>query len=363
MGNNINKIDTNTAADPRIKYGLLHNHTENSLRDSAMSVERLVLQAKKLGAPALALTDHGVMTGYISFMHCCKDNGIKPILGVEFYVEEEHEGRRHLIVMAKNKEGFHALAKAVSATSLRTCNGYPRASKALLKKYFGPGSDGHGNVIATSACAGGVLASIILANQSVESDIETLRTEQETLVSPDSPSYKANLAKMSALETRQKELFIQIAARKKAAAKSTKALLRRAETGKDKIKCQEARAAYEAAEKEKAEAAARLEELNILSEKNAADLKIIKSHIGMTDCLDMEISILNSNIMGWTWKRKYIPSWHGFLISWTFRLWRLMTHISQTVRRILSWPGRSSSLPGSSTRNGMHRSRGTGKCT
>ena len=279
MGNNINEIDTNTAADPRIKYGLLHNHTENSLRDSAMSVERLVLQAKKLGAPALALTDHGVMTGYISFMHCCKDNGIKPILGVEFYVEEEHEGRRHLIVMAKNKEGFHALAKAVSATSLRTCNGYPRASKALLKKYFGPGSDGHGNVIATSACAGGVLASFILANQSVESDIETLRTEQETLVSPDSPSYKANLAKMSALETRQKELSVQIATRKKAAAKSTKTLLKRAETRKDKIKCQEARTAYEAAEKEKAEAAARLEELNILSEKNAADLKIIKSHI------------------------------------------------------------------------------------
>ena len=61
---------TNMTAEPKVKYGLLHNHTENSLRDSAMSVERLVMQAKKLGAPAVALTDHGVMTGYISFVRC-----------------------------------------------------------------------------------------------------------------------------------------------------------------------------------------------------------------------------------------------------------------------------------------------------
>ncbi len=279
MENNMSNMDINMAAEPRVKYGLLHNHTENSLRDSAMSVERLVLQAKELGAPALALTDHGVMTGYISFMRCCEDNGMKPILGVELYVEEGHEGRKHLIVMAKNKEGFQALAKAVSAAGLRSHNGYPRANKALLEKFFGPGTDGHGNVIATSACVSGVLASIILANQSVESDIEALRAEQETLVSPNSQSYKANLAKRDALETRQKELSVQIATLKKAAAKSTKALLRRAETGKNKIKCQEARMAYEAAEKEKAEAAAKLERLKTISGKNATDLKIIKSHI------------------------------------------------------------------------------------
>lgn len=271
--------NTTMAAGARVKYGLLHNHTENSLRDSAMSVERLVMRAKELGAPALALTDHGVMTGYISFVQCCEENGIKPILGVEFYVEEENEGRKHLIVMAKNKEGFQALIKAVSATSLRTFGGYPRAKKELLTKFFGPGTAGHGNVIATSACAGGVLASIVLANRSVEEDIEALREEQERYTSPDSQSYKANLAKRDALETAQKELSTQIAALKKAAAKGTKALLKQAETGKDEAKRMAARTAYEAAEKAKAEAAAKLEEAKALSEKNAADLKIIKSHI------------------------------------------------------------------------------------
>lgn len=272
-------IQNDMAAGARVKYGLLHNHTENSLRDSAMSVERLVMEAKKLGAPALALTDHGVMTGYISFVHCCEENGIKPILGVEFYVEEENEGRKHLIVMAKNREGFQALIKAVSATSLRTFSGYPRANKELLLKFFGPGTTGHGNVIATSACAGGVLASIVLANRSVEEDIKALRDEQDNYTSPDSQSYKANLAKRDGLETAQKELAVQIAALKKAAAKGTKALLKQAETGKDEAKRMAARTAYEAAEKAKAEAAAKLEEAKALSEKNAADLKIIKSHI------------------------------------------------------------------------------------
>lgn len=275
MGNNT----AISAGGARVKYGLLHNHTENSLRDSAMSVERLVMRAKELGAPALALTDHGVMTGYVSFVRCCKENGIKPILGVEFYVEEENEGRRHLIVMAKNKEGFQALIKAVSATSLRSYGGYPRANKELLMKFFGPGAAGHGNVIATSACAGGVLASIVLANRSIEEDIEALREEQERYTSPDSQSYKANLEKRDTLEAAQKELSARTAALKKAASKGTKALLKRAETGKDEEKRLAARKAYEAAEQEKAEAAAKLEEAKAAYEKNVADLKVIKSHI------------------------------------------------------------------------------------
>jgi len=260
--------DTAMTVEPRVRYGLLHNHTENSLRDSAMSVERLVAQAKKLGAPALALTDHGVMTGYISFVRCCEANNIKPILGVEFYVEEENEGRKHLIVMAKNKAGFQALIKAVSATNLRTYNGYQRANKELLMKFFGPGTTGHGNVIATSACAGGVLASIVLANQSVESDIEALREEQEHFISPDSQSYKANLAKREFLEAAQKELSEQIAVLKKTATKATKALLKRAETAKDEAKRQEARAAYEAAEKEKA-----LKETIVRVKQNSLDYR------------------------------------------------------------------------------------------
>lgn len=75
-----------------IKFGLLHCHTDNSIRDSVMSVNMLIDRAKELGAPAIALTDHGSMTGYIQFMKICKKAGINPILGVEAYVEEENEG-------------------------------------------------------------------------------------------------------------------------------------------------------------------------------------------------------------------------------------------------------------------------------
>lgn len=102
-----------------IKYGILHCHTDNSIRDSVMTVEALVTQAKKMGAPAVALTDHGVMTGYMEFMKLCRKEGINPIVGVEAYVEEDVEGCRHLILMAKDYTGFQALIKAVSESNTR----------------------------------------------------------------------------------------------------------------------------------------------------------------------------------------------------------------------------------------------------
>ena len=102
-----------------IKYGILHCHTDNSIRDSVMTVEALVTQAKKMGAPAVALTDHGVMTGYMEFMKLCRKEGINPIVGVEAYVEEDVEGCRHLILMAKDYMGFQALIKAVSESNTR----------------------------------------------------------------------------------------------------------------------------------------------------------------------------------------------------------------------------------------------------
>lgn len=263
----------------KVKYGLLHNHTYESLRDSAMSIEALVKRAKELGAPAVALTDHGVMTGYIDFMQCCEDNDIKPILGVEMYVEEEHEGRKHLIVMAKNTDGFQALIKAVTETNLRMYDGFPRANKELLMKHFGPGTSGHGNVIGTSACVQGVLAAVIMANRSIEEDIAAIREEQEAFLSPESNSYKKNIEKRNALEEEQKELNERISGLKKAASKSTKGLLRKAESGKDESKRIEARKAYEAEEIKKKEAAEELERLKAVYEKNASDIKLLKAYI------------------------------------------------------------------------------------
>ena len=263
----------------RVKYGLLHNHTMESRRDSAMSVQALVDRAKELGAPAVALTDHGVMTGYIDFARCCEEAGIKPVVGVEAYIEEGSEGRKHLILMSKNDKGFQALSKFTTATQHRLANGFARGNKELLMQYFGPGSEGHGNVIATSACVQGVLASIVLANRSVDDDINKLREQQDAFLSPQAESYAKNCWKRDALMADQSAMSVEIAALKKAAKKSTQGLYRRATTGKDEAKRLLAKKEYEEEERKKAEAAEKLAEVNAAYEKNAAVLKNLKAFI------------------------------------------------------------------------------------
>ena len=63
----------------------LHVHSEYSLLDGLGRIKALVKEAVKLGQPALALTDHGVMHGAIEFFRTCRDAGIRPIIGVEAY--------------------------------------------------------------------------------------------------------------------------------------------------------------------------------------------------------------------------------------------------------------------------------------
>ena len=85
-----------------VKYGFLHCHTQNSVKDSVMTVERLCERAKEMGAPAVALTDHGVLTGIPSFIKAAAKYEVKPIVGCEYYVKENpYDSRLHLIVYAK----------------------------------------------------------------------------------------------------------------------------------------------------------------------------------------------------------------------------------------------------------------------
>lgn len=169
----------------KVKYGILHCHTEQSMRDSVMSVETLVKRAKELGAPAIALTDHGAMFGYIDFIKACKEQEINPIVGVEAYVEEESEGQKHLILMAKDYQGLQALMKAVSESNTRIVKkgsrSFPRMNKKILEKHFGPESLGHGHVIATSACLSGVLAAVLLTNTSLNQESKLFYIEQKAL--------------------------------------------------------------------------------------------------------------------------------------------------------------------------------------
>ena len=136
-----------------IKNCVLHCHSENSLKDGICKIPEMVNRAKELGAKAITLTDHGVMTGMDEFISECKKNDIAAIPGVEAYVKEDNDIKRsHLILLAKDNIGYHQISKLVSKSNKRKSDGYPTVNKEMIKKYiFG------GHVIITSACMQGVI--------------------------------------------------------------------------------------------------------------------------------------------------------------------------------------------------------------
>lgn len=138
------------------KFVHLHNHTEYSLLDGANRIPDLIKRAKELDMPAMAISDHGVMFGVMEFYMEAKKAGIKPLLGVEAYVTprgiDVRDGRAnrenfHLLLLAKDIEGYRNLCKLSSVAALKGFYGKPRVDHDLLRKH----SKG---VIATSACLG-----------------------------------------------------------------------------------------------------------------------------------------------------------------------------------------------------------------
>ena len=93
-------------------FSQLHVHSTYSTLDGMCKIDELVSRAKELGHPALALTDHGSTSGLWVFQQECIKQGIKPILGTEFYyVRENDEGNGHLVVLAKNNKGLQNIFK------------------------------------------------------------------------------------------------------------------------------------------------------------------------------------------------------------------------------------------------------------
>lgn len=150
------------------KFTHLHVHTEYSLLDGFSRIDLLLDRAKELGMDSLAITDHGQMYGVIEFYKQAKKRGIKPIIGCEVYVSEkdhtikESSNRRyyHLILLAKNMEGYKNLIKIVSEAYVNGFYYKPRVSFDFIKKH----SD---NIIALSACLNGEVSQRLL-----ESDYE-----------------------------------------------------------------------------------------------------------------------------------------------------------------------------------------------
>ena len=142
----------------------LHTHSEYSLLDGANKIKELPARAKELGMKAMAITDHGVMFGVVDFYKECKKVGIKPIIGCEVYVAprtrfDKENGidnkYSHLILLAKNEEGYKNLTKLVSIGFTEGFYYKPRIDLEILEKY-------HEGLIALSACLAGSVNKAIL---------------------------------------------------------------------------------------------------------------------------------------------------------------------------------------------------------
>ena len=122
------------------KFVHLHLHTEYSLLDGAARIKKLTKILKERGAPACAITDHGNMYGAVKFYEACVANGIKPIIGTEFYVVDDlyyKQGKpnpAHLIILAKNEEGYHNLCKLNSIAWTKGFYYKPRIDYNTLEK-------------------------------------------------------------------------------------------------------------------------------------------------------------------------------------------------------------------------------------
>lgn len=188
---------------------LIHCHSENSRYDSAMSVKTLCQRAKEVGYGAVTLTDHGTLTGIDDFVSAAKEVGIKPIPGVEAYVQEDDlmYKRLHLILLAKDDLGYQGISKAVTDSNRRIdSNGFPRMNKEILMKHFGPKGAYHGHVIATSACVGGVLAGILLSPLESIKAINKLKERQKKYESPDSKAYEKSKERLTQYEAEIEDL-------------------------------------------------------------------------------------------------------------------------------------------------------------
>ncbi|MCL2742726.1 MAG: DNA polymerase III subunit alpha [Planctomycetaceae bacterium] len=156
----------------------LHCHTEYSLLDGAGTIKKLLLRAKELEQPALAITDHGNLFGAVDFYSTArgKEVGIKPILGYEAYIaltnrhdksgKTQKEACSHLTLLAMNITGFRNLIKMASIAETEGKHWKPRIDKELLQEY-------NEGIICLSGCASSELARAIFDD--TEGGIEKAR--------------------------------------------------------------------------------------------------------------------------------------------------------------------------------------------
>jgi len=148
----------------------LHLHTEYSLLDGAISLDKLVEFGKNNNYKALAISDHGNIFAAVKFFQKCKKAGIKPILGMEAYFTEDVKVKNadnkyyHLIILVQNAVGYKNLCKLISYSYQEGFYFKPRIDYNILEKH----SEG---LIVTSACLGGHIPKLLMSNQLKELEL------------------------------------------------------------------------------------------------------------------------------------------------------------------------------------------------
>ena len=143
----------------------LHNHTHYSLLDGLTKIPELIDFVKSQGMEAVAITDHGTMSGLVELYKCCNDAGIKPILGLEAYVaarkmtdrDPAHDKQRfHITLLAMNNKGFENLCCIMSNAEINGKYYKPRTDHEQLEKY-------NEGIICLSGCMGSEISEAIRA--------------------------------------------------------------------------------------------------------------------------------------------------------------------------------------------------------
>lgn len=151
----------------------LHNHSDYSLLDGAATVKGYAKKAKELGMSAIALTDHGNMYGALAFYNACLAEGVKPIIGCEFYharnrnVKNPDDKYSHLILLAMNDHGYHNLMKLQAMSWTEGFYYKPRIDDKALEEY-------NSDLICLSGCVAGELSKLVLNGKNDEAESRML---------------------------------------------------------------------------------------------------------------------------------------------------------------------------------------------
>ncbi|MEJ2688689.1 MAG: DNA polymerase III subunit alpha [Deltaproteobacteria bacterium] len=157
--------DPSSATVPNAGFVHLHVHTQYSLLDGAIRLPDLMTKCKEFGMDTVTLTDHGAMFGALEFYTKARSEGLKPIIGCEFYIAPRDrfdknarsagEAAFHLVLLAMNRTGYQNLLKLASIAQLEGFYYKPRIDKEVLNKY-------NEGLIAMTACLHGEVPYLIV---------------------------------------------------------------------------------------------------------------------------------------------------------------------------------------------------------